>query len=170
MISDEMLLISQPPPQAYLQSMAKTQTPGWRGTSALHREFRGRKVFAPTLPLTLGFEPWSLWLTSLHCYCGDKGYLCLGDLHRYIYTVHWENTRSRLPRAASSKPSLKNYQNNYPIFLEIIKLLQWQQQTSRDQTEENILQERNSKSVLHLIQLLVSPFPSVPCPDSLSAL
>lgn len=65
MISDETVFVSLPPAQAFLQSVAKPRAAAERDAPALHREFRDRRVLAPTPALTQGFEPGSLWLSAL---------------------------------------------------------------------------------------------------------
>lgn len=40
-----------------------------------------------------------------------------------IYTIQLEKTGSRVSTSAISKPSLKNYQNNYLVFMDKMKLL-----------------------------------------------
>ena len=104
MISDETLFISLPPRQACLQSMAKTWTPGERDISALHRDFQGRRIFAPPRlwHWDLSLDVFGLVLSSLlgemmrlkaflHCYCSGKGTLKLGAVNKYFHCTFGEH-------------------------------------------------------------------------------
>lgn len=157
--------------------MAKPWAAGARGTPPLHREFRRRKILA----LTLDFEPACLWLsafvftgrnevlkTSLHCYCGEKGALKLGTVNKH--TILLENSGSRVPTAAFSKSCLKNYQNNYPVCTEIMKLLWWRAKASRIQVEEISPWERSRAKLFFTSNISWSGPSAQPCPDLLSPL
>lgn len=59
--------------------------------------------------------------TSLLCYCGDKGAMKLGAVNKHYVLSFGEHWKQRAGKR-NQQALIKNYQNNYIIFIEIVKL------------------------------------------------